>query len=99
MKLVLTAAAEADLRDIFRYSRTTFGKTVAARYLGALNAKIARLVANPQIGRRFDTIDDDMRRIACLRHHIYFRTIGDELRIVRILHQHMHAAERLGRST
>ena len=99
MKLILSARAESDLGDIFRYSKLTFGKAVAAKYVTALNAKMAVVLANPQIGRRFDAIDDDMRRIACLRHHIYFRALDDALRIVRILHQHMDVSRHLDRPT
>jgi toxin ParE1/3/4 len=95
LRLILTTAAEADLRDIFRYSKLTLGTTVAVNYVATINAKIALIVTNPQIGRRFDAIDDDMRRTACLRHHIYFRSIGDELRIVRVLHQRMEASRHL----
>lgn len=99
MRLILTGAAEADLRAIFRYSKVTFGKAQAAAYVATINSKIEVILASPQIGRRFDKIDDDMRLVACLSHHIYFRIVGDELRIIRVLHQRMDAPRHLNDET
>lgn len=98
MKLVLTAAADADLRGIFRYSRREFGTAQAQRYVAAINARMRVILKSPQIGRRFDEIDDDYRLVSCQSHHIYFRRVADELRVVRILHQRMDERAHLPQS-
>jgi toxin ParE1/3/4 len=98
---VLTSGAEADLRAIVRYSRSTWGEAQARRYLGALTDAIGRLAAGTPSARRLDEIHPGLL-VLHNQHHFIFGVVqlGEPMLVVAILHERMDLMARMtGRLT
>jgi toxin ParE1/3/4 len=100
--LDVSGPAKADIAAIRRYSRRTWGREQAERYVGEIIARIGWLMLNASRGSRQDHILPGLRRINVRRHAIFYRDLSETIEIARILHQQMDhagqfAAWRLGR--
>lgn len=93
---VLTEGAEADLRDIIRYTRKQWGATQVRRYMGKLEQSIISLAA----GKGPFTVVNELYpalRMARFEHHYVFclpREDGPAL-VVAIFHERMDLMTRL----
>jgi toxin ParE1/3/4 len=85
----LTAAAHADLVDIADRTFERWGEHQEHKYIGDLYRRFADLAANLNLGRACDEIRQGLRRIGQGSHVVYFRAAGEELEIVRVLHERM----------
>lgn len=85
----LTRAARADVKEIGRYTQETWGVDQRNRYLGQLDACFQRIGRDPRLGKLAEDVRPGYRRIHEGRHVIYFRCVGDEVEIVRVLHDRM----------
>jgi len=68
---VLTDAAEADLRDIIRYTRTQWGAAQVRRYVAKLKAGMANVAAGKGAFKAMDALYPKLRMAHC-EHHIIF---------------------------
>jgi toxin ParE1/3/4 len=103
----LSSAAEADLRQIVRWTRRRFGAAQATAYGRLLRDGLNALEAGPNIigARRRDEIGVGYRTLHIARnrrrarHFILFRVVGSAeeriIRVVRILHDAMDPARHL----
>ena len=82
----LSAEAEADLEKIFDYTENEFGIDQAVRYVSAFDDAFEQLVENPQIGHERKEIRQGLRSVLKDKHIVFYRTLKDRIRIVRILH-------------
>lgn len=94
-QLVVTAAAEADLRAIGRFTADTWGLDQKARYLAQIRDRFRQIRATPGLGRPRDDIRPGIRSLAAGRHVIFYRNAEDLVEIVRILHDRMDLHGRL----
>ena len=102
-RLVLSAAAEADLANIAAWTAETFGVRQADVYVDALLDCVEELAANPFIerSRPRDEIAPGLRSLHMTkprrrgRHFILYRAEDDVLTIVRILHDSMEMTRHL----
>lgn len=85
----LTLRAESDLLDIADYTRTTWGDVQCARYLDQLEECCQRLADHPNLGRACDNIRPGLRRREQGKHVVYYLRNGDDILVVRILHERM----------
>jgi toxin ParE1/3/4 len=89
-RYLLSPAAQADLNDIWDYTRTRWDADQADEYLRGLQRAIERAALNPRIGRACDEIRAGYRKLAAGSHTLYYRLAGDgSIDVVRILHQRM----------
>lgn len=95
LEVALTADADADLIDIYRYTTVTFGAEQAERYLLSFDAAFARIADFPEIGTDATCLRPGYRRLVHERHAIFYRCIDDIVEIVRVLHVSMRAGARL----
>lgn len=87
---LLSAAAQADLEQIWDYTHEHWGVDQAERYLRELQRAIERAAANPRIGRACDEIRPGYRKLAAGSHVLFYRaTTEDVIDVVRVLHQRM----------
>lgn len=87
---VLSPAAQADLEQIWDYTRGRWGVDQAEEYLRELQRAIERAAANPRMGRSCDEIRSGYRKLASGSHTLFYRiTTEDVVDVVRILHQRM----------
>lgn len=100
---VLSGAAEADLRDIIRYTRKQWGDAQVRRYISELEQHIARLVTSQESFRDMSEFYPALRMARCKHHYVFClpRERAPTL-IVAILHERMdlmtRLAHRLGES-
>lgn len=95
LKVALTADADADLTDIYRYTYATFGKRQAEIYLLSFDRAFARIADFPEIGTDASRLRAGYRRLVHERHAIFYRRVGEVIEIVRVLHVNMRAVTRL----
>ena len=91
MRLVISRAARADLKSIARYSEREWSSTQAKVYMAALAQRFRTLLRLPRLGAPRGDIAADYRSLSSGRHVIFYRLAGEELVIVRVLHQSMDA--------
>jgi toxin ParE1/3/4 len=91
MRLIISAAAEADLRQIIRYTTTQWGGARARSYVAGLRAKLSLLREHPEMGPAADEVRPGLRRCSYIRHNAFYRVQGQNIRVVRILHKQMQA--------
>lgn len=95
MRIELSEDANADIRSIHTYTVKVHGGAQARRYIGGLNARLRAIAADPRIGRPYPEAIPATWRVTYGRHFIYYRPAGEELLIVRVLHQRMLQEGRL----
>ena len=85
----LSGKAKADVKDIGRYTQERWGVEQRNRYLGELDACFQKIGANLTLGNSADAIRAGYRRIRQGSHMVFFRKAGNEVEIVRVLHNRM----------
>ena len=95
MKIQRSAAAGSDLDAIFDYTAEQWGVDQAAAYLAGLEQAMQRLGDFPELGASAADVRPGYRRLRHKRHVIFYRLAGSVIRIERILHERMDAANHL----
>lgn len=95
----LSSQAQADLRDIGRYTQRTWGREQRNRYLAQLDDAFHLLAREPDSGQACEAIRPGYRRYAVGRHLIFYRLSHDTIDIIRILHERMDIKARLMESS
>ena len=82
----MSRRAYADLVEIGDFGAAQFGEKAADAYQDAFDHAFQRLAIYPHIGEAKSAFGNEIRCLVCNRHHILYRTSGDIVQIVRILH-------------
>lgn len=85
----ISAAARNDLKNIGRYTAREWGVKQRNDYLARFDEIFQKLAINPKIGRPCDEIRKDYRRLREGEHVIFYRIVGKNLDVVRLLHKNM----------
>jgi toxin ParE1/3/4 len=85
----LTVRAEADLLEIADYTLRTWGEAQCDRYLAELEHCCQRLADHPILGRPCDAIRAGLRRREQGKHVVFYLRTGEDIIVLRILHEHM----------
>jgi toxin ParE1/3/4 len=93
--VVLTANARADLRDIRRYTRATWGNQQSEVYELRLVARIRELGGSPLIGEERNEAPGNVRSLVVRRHVVYYEVEVERIVVLRILHERMDAVAQL----
>jgi len=89
-RYLLSPAAQADLEQIWDYTRDRWGADQAEQYLRELQRAVEGVAANPQIGRQCDEIRPGYRKVAAGSHTLFYRVNADDVvDVIRVLHQRM----------
>jgi len=93
---VLTAAAEADLRGIIRYTQKEWGGIQARRYVAKLEEGMTRLASSKGSFKDMGALYPALRMAHCEHHYLFClpRENAPAL-IVAILHERMNLMTRL----
>lgn len=86
-RLRTARAARDDIREIRAYSKAAFGPIVARDYLNGLAAQFDLIEARPLVGVLEPELDRDVRSFRYRSHRIYYRPDGDDILVLRVLHQ------------
>lgn len=82
----LTTRADLDLEDIYIYTVLQFGEAQAERYTRDLYGRLDLLSDFPGIGRPAKLADETCLKFPSGSHVIYYRRMGADILIGRILH-------------
>jgi len=89
MSIVRTRQAEEDLNDIFKYSFENFGEEQAEKYYDGLEDRLTDILNKTAHSTDWSDARPDMRRVNYEHHAIFYRRDGDDVIIIRVLHQKM----------
>ena len=95
MKYELSDRADLDLKEIYKYSNVTHGKTQADRYYYGLIVRPEFLADTPQIARERRDLKPPVRVHPHGRHLIVYQEREGHILIVRVLHQSMDIESQL----
>ena len=86
----LTRKAYEDLKGIAVYTQENWGKDQRIVYIKMMNDTFYELSDNPDLGRKIDNIRAGYYKYMAGKHLIFYRLVsGNNIEIVRILHQRM----------
>jgi plasmid stabilization system protein ParE len=93
---ILTSAAEADLRQIVRYTRQQWGDAQVRAYIGKLENGLSRLATGQGRFKELSELAPPLRMTRCEHHYLFClpRSDGPAL-IVAILHERSDLMVRL----
>jgi len=89
----LTGQSAADLREVARYTRQTWGVVQAERYGEELELALQQLSLAPNLGRKRDAIQPGLRSHPVARHLAFYIQQKDKIIVLRILHPRMNVDE------
>jgi len=94
----LMPAAEADLREIARYTLRQWGERQAQRYASLLEACFQGIAQNSVLSRTFSERYPQVRVTRCEHHYIFYLfPEGMRPRIIAVLHENMDLVARVRR--
>jgi toxin ParE1/3/4 len=81
----LTESALRDMQEITEYLAKNYGFSQSERFVQKLNAKFAKIVTFPKMGKPRDEILPGSRMLSVDRYLILYVVIGDDVEIVRVV--------------
>ena len=84
-RIIRSKPARADLRDIWLYIAQD-NMDAADRFLDRPDRAIRTLAESPKIGERQDNVKDGLRRIVVGNYLVFYESIKEGIRVVRVLH-------------
>jgi toxin ParE1/3/4 len=87
MRVVLKPRAHRDLEEIWEYTEATWSAAQAEAYVRQIQRACDIIAANPRVGRACDEVRAGYRKYRAGSHFLFYRTVADNIEIVRILHQ------------
>jgi toxin ParE1/3/4 len=94
-----TRRADEDLQEIYRYTRRTWGRAQAERYIRGLEQRFTALADNPLTGiAREDLRPAGLRSIVHGSHVVFYQPQPYGVLIVRVLHGRQDVRTHLGGS-
>lgn len=95
MRFQLTNKAYTDLKNIAKYTPSTWGIEQRKEYLARLDQAFHMIAENSGIGRNCDNIRKGYYSYPAGRHLVFYRIEDKAVTIVRILHQSMDVEQQL----
>jgi toxin ParE1/3/4 len=89
----LARSAAADLLEIIRYSKGTWGAERAQRYREELELAVQQLALSPAMGRKREAIAPGLRSFSVAQHVAFYTQRKDKIIVLRILHPRMNVDE------
>ena len=86
LALVIAPEAQQDLRDVYLYSKRTWGERQAGVYLGHIKACFWLLTTQPNAGPLRPELGHEVQSFVIKRHVVFYRRQLNQLQIVRVLH-------------
>lgn len=92
----LTNKAVEDLSRIWNYTFDNWSEKQADRYFAMLLENCQDIADNPDLGKNYDGVIDNLFGLKANRHIIYYRKLIDQsIEITRILHERMDLKNRI----
>ncbi len=95
-KFELTKKAVEDLADIWNYTYENWSENQADKYYQLLMDSFKEIAGNPNIGKNYHGIAENLRGFKVGRHIVFFQKIeSPKVEIIRILHEQMDLKDRI----
>ena len=95
-KVILRQEAIDDLNDIWEYTYENWSENQADKYYSSVKFAYNQIGQNPEIGRIYDEINENILGLKTGKHVIFYHKISsDEIEVIRILHEQMYLKNRL----
>ncbi len=95
-KYKLTNQAVVDLNGIWEYTFFEWSEKQADKYYNSLLESCEEIANNPNLGRHYKEVREDLFGIPTNKHIIFYRIIDENsIEITRILHERMDVEIRL----
>ena len=92
----LTNKAVEDLSKIWEYTFEVWSERQADKYYESLISNCQEIADNPNLGKNYDGITQNLLGIKTNRHIIFYRTLNENyVEITRILHERMDLKKRI----
>ena len=92
----LTNKAVEDLSKIWDYTFDVWSERQADKYYESLISNCQEIADNPNLGKNYDGITQNLLGIKTNRHIIFYRTLNENyVEITRILHERMDLKKRI----
>ena len=92
----LTNKAVEDLSTIWGYKFEVWSERQADKYYESLISNCQEIEDNPQLGKNYDGISQNLLGLKTNRHIIFYRTLNENyVEITRILHERMDLKKRI----
>ena len=92
----LTNKAVEDLSKIWDYTFEFWSEKQADKYYVSLISNCQEIANNPNLGKNYDGITQNLLGIKTNRHIIFYRTLNENyVEITRILHERMDLKKRI----
>ena len=92
----LTNKAVEDLSKIWDYTFEVWSERQADKYYESLISNCQEIADNPNLGKNYDGITQNLLGIKTNRHIIFYRTLNENyVEITRILHERMDLKKRI----
>jgi toxin ParE1/3/4 len=85
----LRPRARADLKDIWRFTESRWGSEQARIYTALIRQRMEAVAAKPETGRPCPELRAGYFKCPAGSHLLFYRLAGNDVEIVRILHQRM----------
>ncbi len=92
----LTNKAVVDLSKIWEYTFEVWSEKQADKYYDRLISDLVEIAENPNLGKTYEGISNQLLGLQSNRHIIFYRTLSDSyVEITRILHERMDLKKRI----
>jgi toxin ParE1/3/4 len=88
-RLFVSPQAQQDIASILRYTGKTWGKNQLLIYRDKLDEAVKTIGHNPNLGHGSPELPETHRLYFVGSHVVVYRTQGDIISVVRVLHQRM----------
>lgn len=86
-KCHLSRRGADDLKEIAAFTLERWGEEQVERYMGSFEALFHLIANTPMIGRSAARVGSNMRRMEHVSHIVFYKTVPDGVRVVRVLHK------------
>jgi len=88
-RLFVSPQAQQDIASILRYTGRTWGRNQLLIYRDKLDEAVKTIGHNPNLGHSSPELPETHRLHFVGSHVVVYRTQGDRISVVRVLHQRM----------
>lgn len=85
-KYIISVKARNDIKSVAKYTIKEFGKSQSLKYANGLKVILGELANNPELGKRYVAVKNQMLlRYRFKSHVVFYYIISDGIVIVRVL--------------
>jgi toxin ParE1/3/4 len=85
-QLIISPAAQNDLRNIYQFGLRRWGKLQSVGYLNNLKTRLWALTQQPHIGIERPDLQSEIRSFPGASHVVFYRIQTQSIEVIRVLH-------------